>query len=344
MRYFSYRSKMRLRSLTVTITVVVLCVIALAVGIFLYLQRFIVYTPTGAYLDMNRTQPTGETPLNPDFVVETPPPDADIVVETPVETPENAVARRKLSGVYVSGAMLADPAGLETALATTGKQLDVMVDVKSVFGNFFYSSGLPNAEPSSAVDPTRVDQFLQTLSQRSDIYLIARVPAFRDSAFALRNQDCGLPLQSGALWMDDQSCYWLDPANDRVVAYLESIALELAALGFDEVAFSDFYFPTSANIAYKGDSAAAVAEAARRLSFNLSGSGLSVSFFSGNASVAPYASHIFVESTDGAEVDPLVTALTGKLEDVASGLVFLTDSHDTRFAEYGILTPAIGAD
>lgn len=345
MRYFSYRNKMRLRSLTVTIVSVALAILALAVGIFLYLQRFIVYTPTGAYLDMNQPEPPTENPLNPNFIVEEPQPDADIVLETHADETQPAAADgRKLSGIYLSGTMLSDTATLDRALAETGSLLDVMVDVKSVYGNFYYSSGLPGAESSSAVNPIQVGQLIADLAQRSDVYLIAKVPAFRDSAFALNNQACGLPLQNGALWMDAQSCYWLDPANDAVIAYLESIARELKNLGFDEVAFSDFYFPDSSNIAYSGNGSTAVTEAARRLSANLADSDLAVSFFAGNAGVAPYAAHVFVESTDGAQVQPLADTLTGKLENVATGLVFLTDSHDTRFADYGILVPATATE
>lgn len=336
MRLFSYRNKLRLRSVLLTLLIVLAVLAVLAIGIFIYLQRYIVYTPTGARLDFSthvKASPKADSaaPPNPEFVIESSASGASETAKAP--------AAAKLSGFFVTSDMLADTAAVEKALAPTGSTMSVLLDVKSGFGNFFYPSALSGVSTSDSLDVNAVGELIRTLAARSDVYLIARVPAFRDSNFALANQDCGLPLSSGALWMDSDSCYWLDPASDKVSSYLESIATELQGLGFDEVVFSDFCFPDSGNIAYRGDKTAAVSEAARRLSANLADSGIAVSFAPADAALTPYAKRLYQEADDGGGVQALVSGLS--LTDPASQLAFLTASHDTRFNDYGVLRPAI---
>jgi len=336
-RVFSYRNKMRLRSLLITLLIVLAVLAVVAIGVFVYLQRYVVYTPQGARLDFSpRASSAGKTsdasPLNPEFVIES---------ESESQSGETAAASAPLSGWYVTGDMLADTSAVSDALAPTGSRISVLMDVKSGFGNFYYPSAVSGVQTSTAVDTTAVSSLIAELSGRTDLYRIARVSAFRDSNFALANQDCGLPLSSGALWMDSDGCYWLDPANDKVISYLESIAAELKDLGFDEVVFSDFSFPEGAGIVYSGDKTAVLAEAARRLSANLKDSGLAVSFSPADAALAPYAARLYEAAADGSGVQALVSGLKSSLTDPASQLVFLTDSRDTRFNSYGVLRPAV---
>ena len=67
-----------------------------------------------------------------------------------------------------------------------------MLDVKSKFGNFYYTTGLSGASQSDTIERA-MDALLADLI-RQDCYLIARLPAFRDSAFC-RSQS---GLRSGA--------------------------------------------------------------------------------------------------------------------------------------------------
>lgn len=338
MRIFSYRNKLRLRSFLMTLLVALAVLAAFAVGIFLYLQRYIVYTPDGAHLDFgSRAESTGKTaqdmPLNPEFVIES--------SASSAPASGTAPASAQLSGYYVTAAMLDDVQAVSDALASSDGTVSILMDVKSTYGNFFYNSSIPGASVSGSLDTDAVGALISSLAGRNDVYLVARVPAFSDSNFALANQSCGLPLSSGALWMDADGNYWLDPASDAVISYLESVATELQTLGFDEVAFDDFYFPDSANISYDADRESVVTEAARRLAANLSGSRIAVSFDSTNAALAPYARHFYVEADDGGAVQEITDGFSGALTDPASSLVFLTDSRDTRFETYGLLRPAL---
>ena len=120
-----------------------------------------------------------------------------------------------------------------------------MIDVKSVFGNYYYRSKLSGAQIATSADIDAVEALIRELTARTDLTVIARVPAFSEPNYAFAHQDQALALYSGALWMDEKRCYWLDPSDASVQSFLASIALELQDLGFDEVLFDQFYFPSS---------------------------------------------------------------------------------------------------
>lgn len=345
MRYFSYRNKMRLRSLLVGLLIALVILIAVGIGVIVYLQRYIVYTPEGARLDFS-TRPgadtSSEVPSNPNFVVETPDPlpESGLVVDKPVqEQTESGLST--LSGFYVTVEMLQDPDAVLQAIGDIELPIAVLVDVKSIFGNYYYTSSIAGAESSTLVETARVDALFQNLAGREGLHLIAKFPAFRDSAYALGNQDCGLPLSSGALWMDEESCYWLDPASTKVLSHLESIILELQSLGFDEVVLDDFTFPDSANIIYDGDRSSVILEAAKRLSANLAEEEICLSLCCTDPTLAPYAERFYILDCDGSEVQGIAEALETVYNPLSPHLVFCTDSRDTRFSKYGLLRPAI---
>lgn len=352
MRFVSYRNRQRIRTLLIALGIALAVLLVAAVCLVIYLQRYIVYTRDGARLDFGSrpgasdSDTTGEAVLqNPEFQIEEDSTLPDVTVEVDTEPEgESPTGMARVSGVYVTAEMLADPDALTAALDALEGQTAVMLDLKSIYGNYYYHTSIPDAELSSAVDADAVDQLIANLAARNDRYLIARIPAFRDSAYALANQDCGLPLESGALWMDSESCYWLDPAKDLTVSHLESIVLELQTLGFDEVVFTDFYFPDSTNIAYEGDRSAVVLDAAKRLSENLAGESITLSLATTDPALAAYAQRVYLSGTSGSEVQSLTSSFASVYDTLAEHVVFVTDSRDTRFADYGLLQPALQTD
>lgn len=337
MRYISYRSKLRLRGALTGALIAVLVLAALGIGAFLYLARYIVYTPEGARLDFSAGQDAA-SPLGATFQVERPDPipGAGLVADTGPKEPQTIT---RITGYYADSDMLTDPEGLRAALRGIATPAAVLLDVRSIYGNFYYPSALDGAQTSTLINATAVEALIRELAANPSLYLIAWLPALRDPAYALAHQSCGLSLPSGALWMDSEGCYWLDPDNDQVVGYLEQTARELQGLGFDEVVFDDFHIPDGAAIYYKGDAANAVTEAARRLQANLDG--IAVSFSTQNAALAHYAAHIFFKENDGAQVSALAAPFAGALEPLSDHLVFLTSSRDTRFEAYCVLRPAL---
>jgi len=339
-RIFSYRNKRKAKQFLLILAVAAAILAAFCVLRFIYLQRFLVFENGSVKLDyqQNLMKEPQETPLWDDSSIEIITEEAVVLEKDFSEEP-----LQQLSGLYMTTEMLLDMEAVSAALAELEEEPKaVMLDLKSIYGNFYYSSGVRGAQTSSA-DIGAIDAMIEELAGRTDLYLIARIASLSDYNFALANQSCGLPLRSGALWMDTEGCYWLDPMKEPVQAYLVSIAQELAAMGFDEVVFDDFRIPDSQNIIYNSELSRedAAAEAAASLREQLTADGIRVSFNSSNAGVAASSDRIFLVTDSGSEVAGLVEGLQESLNDPASQVVFLTASRDTRFDGYGILRPLI---
>lgn len=343
MRFFSYQNKRRIK------TILLGCVILAAVYLlfclcrFIYLQRYLVYTGTEVVLDYEQdidSQVAQEIPVWQEAPVE-------IITEDPVAQVSAQADQplQPISGTYITTQMLLDMEQVSHALAALQEYPEtIMLELKSIYGNFYYSSSTPGAVTSSA-DIAAVDELIRQLSSRNGLYLIARISSLSDTNFALANQSCGLPLRSGALWMSDRGCYWLDPMDETVQDYLVAIASELSRMGFHEVVFDDFRIPDSKNIIYSGDvpreeAAAAAAEAIRE---KLAGVPIRVSFNSADPNVAAHTDRVYLVTEDGSSVSGLVSGVSENIEDPAAQIVFLTPSRDTRFDDYSILRPLIEA-
>lgn len=342
MRIFSYRNKRRAKKALLILAVILAAALLFCLIRFVYLQRFLVYTPTGVQLDY--TQDLQSIPVDQDdmnleaFPVEIHTATEGVAVSAAGEEP-----LAQLSGFFVTTAMFQNVEAVRTALAQQESCEALMLDMKSIYGNFYYASSVPGAIQAS-VEIASIDALVKELAAQDGLYLIARIPSFSDSNFALANQRCGLPLSSGALWMDDNGCYWLDPLDSEVQSYLVSIAEELSSMGFDEVVFGGFRIPDSANIVYDAGELTreeAAAEAAQDLRDALSACPIRVSFGSDNAQIAQVSDRIYFEDAEGAAVAGLVEPFQEGMENPAAQIVFLTASRDTRFDGYSILRPLI---
>ncbi len=249
MRIFSYRNKRAFKRTLLIAGGAALLLLALCISRFVYLQRYITYTDDGAKLNYDQhIEPSGTQPaeLDPEQYP------FEIIVDTGSDDPAEADAQKQFSGYYITTNMLAkDVQAVRDALDSLDGLTTVMIDVKSVFGYYYYSSEQPGAETADA-DIAAVDKLISDLTKRSGLTVIAHVPAFSDPLFAFDHQSDSLAMYSGALWMDDRRCYWMNPNSSAVQGFLSSIAIELSDLGFDEVVFDDFYFPDSEAIAWNG--------------------------------------------------------------------------------------------
>lgn len=341
MRIFSYRNKRTLRRAGRIALGVVLGVLALFICRVIYLERYVTYTADGAKLDyeqkLSRTDVDPET-LDPEqFPFET------ILDESESSDDANA-ATAQFQGVYITTTMMATDldAVLEAVDALDEETTAVMIDAKSIFGFYYYSTELAGAETADA-DIEAVDKLISRLTAKEGLTVIARVPAFCDPEYALKHQDDALPLYTGALWTDENNCYWLNPYKNDVQGYLVSIAIELSRRGFDEVLFDGFYFPSDDRIAWKSDITRedAVLDAALNISDNLYGYDIGVSFGSESEAIAKYATRMYVTTEDPTRVSELRETLGETLSDLPAQLVFLTASRDTRFEECSVLRPLI---
>ncbi len=330
----SYRRKLFLKKLLRALLILAGVAAAVSIVLLIYFEPYVTYDREGAHLDLSgnaqtqvdATQPAARPVIN----------DAQVVIEDPTPDADNIV---DLSGYYITTAMLREPDRVLEALQALDDSCAVMLELKSIYGNFYYSTAIDGAATAD-VDVARVDEIISYLRSRG-FYMIAEIPAFCDSAFALDNQSSGLPLSSGALWMDENACYWLDPASQTVLSYLTQIARELSSLGFREIAFSEFRFPSSQNIAYSSEKTAAqlIQDAASQLTTFFTGSNLTISFVTDDTAfpASVCTGRLYIPDVDGTKVEKYVQAYSSASS--LAELVFLANSRDARFEEQATLRP-----
>ena len=341
MRIFTYRNKRAVRKTARILGCILLALALLVIGRVLYVQRYVTYTPDGVRLDYDQhLDYTGQEQLEPD-PVDYP---FETVLDAVAETDGEAEKQTRLDGYSISTTMLVN--GVEQvrqALKEVEGYNAVVIDVKSIYGNFYYSTELTGAPKADALDITDVDKLISELTARQDLIVIARVPAFSDRRYALEHQSEGLPIWNGALWEGDDVCYWLNPYSNNVQGYLTSIAIELSQRGFDGVLFDDFYFPDSDRIMWNADisRSEAVLDAAANITDSLYGYGIEVLFGSAPTGAAAYADRVCVTTDAAEDVNSIVEELSPSLTDPAAQIVFLTSSRDTRFAACGVIRPLI---
>jgi hypothetical protein len=334
---------MRAKRIGLVVLVLVIALTIACVSYVVYLGRYMVYTADGAHLelpsDSSEDAAERETVSVPDTFV-TGEAESRPTTSSPAASGIDQTTQLP-SGYYADLTALQQvstvQAALEDLLPANGsadEPFTVMLDLKSEFGNFYYSTGI-NSPSFASVDIGAVDDLIAWLDAREDVYLIARLPALRDNAYALSNTGEALALSSGALWQDSGGCYWLDPASDAVRARLISICADLAEKGFDEVVFENFSFPDSDTIVYDEDRQQAIADCAEWL---VAEAVLPVSFTGDDALTC--GAHVCLEMPDGSSVSDALSAVS-ELQADPERVLFLTTSRDTRFSSYCQLRPVL---
>ena len=333
----TYRTRRRLRRIGIVSASAVLVIAVLLTCWFAWLDRYIVYSREGARLEfVDDYRITGGVEALPPErpKVEIHYNEGDNIVNTSTDLSQ-------ITGFYATTSMLLDSVeDVTAAIENLPSGSAVMLDLKSIYGNFYYSTKLPGAPVTDQLDVSAVDRLISKLAS-SDTYLIARVPAFRDRNFGLNNTGYGLSSTSGKgyLWVDDSNCYWLDPTSTGAISYLISIATELRELGFDEVVFDEFRFPDTQNILFDGSRSDAIAAAAEALVTSASTERFAVSFCSDNEGfVLPAGrSRLFLTDVSAAKVQAVADGITFPIKEAQ--LVFLTETNDTRFDICSVLRP-----
>lgn len=164
----------------------------------------------------------------------------------------------KVRGIYVTG----NAAGteLKNELIETAETTEInamVIDVKNDEGRITYSMDSAIAKEIGAITNTVSDMesLIKTLKEKN-IYLIARVVAFKDPFLANHRKDLALLNKDGSYYKDNKGEYWVNPYQEEVWDYLIEVATQAAAIGFEEIQFDYIRFPTGGTIAqvdYKED-------------------------------------------------------------------------------------------
>lgn len=337
----SYRTRRNLRRTGKFLMITSIVAAVLWILWMIWVARFMFYDRNaGAQLDFN----LGPVPQGNPAIKPTDGPPVDIFYDnaTP-EGPTQETIKSSISGYYIQLEELKDTDALIQTLNTLAPGTAVMLDVKSPKGYFYYTSGLEEASDSTNVDVAQINAFLNYL-QGSDLYLIARLPAFRDWRYGLNHVPSGLAEKGkgGALWMDDSGCYWLDPTDEKALNYLVRITKELQSMGFDEVVYYDFRFPHTEKIVFDGDKAQAITDAAITLATACATEQLCVSFEVEDATFSLPQGNCRIYLRDVAAEDAESTAQQVVTDDPSLHVLFITtasDAADTRFEKYSVLRP-----
>lgn len=331
-----YRTRLRLQRIGAVALLVLLLLILAWFCWVLWLERYVIYTDDGAVIDFTKSSERLSG-------VEAKPPVSDHTVDIYFNEGENAIETQaeltQMIGYYVTvDDLLGDFAAVREQIIALPSGTPVMLEVKSRYGYFYYPSQIEGVQFSSSVNVEEVKNLVSEMKMRG-LYLIARVPAFRDYLYGLNNTSSGLPVKGGYLWMDEEGYYWLKPKDAGTVGFLTSIILELKEMGFNEVVLSDFRFPASDRIVYNGDKEADIVSAAETIASSCASTYFAVSFIVDSPAfpLPEGRTRMYLENISAQNVGYTASQVT--LEDPAIRMVFIATTNDTRYNEYSVLRP-----
>lgn len=330
----SYRTRQFYRRLLLMVLSVVLAALTVLLCWVLWLRRYILYTPDGARLDFSLSQqwPQGVTGQE---TIPLQRPDIYFAQDEEDPTPEPEDTR--FAGFYVTvDELLEDLDGTLEKILNLPENTPIMVDVKGHWGYFYYPTSA-GCGTSNSFDMQVMDAFFKAVNE-AGLYTIARLPAFRDYAFAADNISSGLKVQAGYLWVDPDRVYWLDPLDDAVLTYLIQVTKELESMGFDEVAFHYFCFPDTNQVVYESDRDVAISKAAQTLVTTCANDNFTVSFITDDSTFPLPDGNCRLYLTDVAAYD-VQDVLSLMQKDVVQRVVFFTSSNDTRYQQCGVIRP-----
>ncbi len=180
----------------------------------------------------------------------TPAPTLPPITEEVVEVMDTRVPV-KVKGIYVTSS-IAGSDMLEDLISMVDKtEINTMViDIKDDHGKITYKMESALAKEIGATTNTiRNIEDLITKLKDKNIYLIARIVAFKDPYLADKRKDLAIRNKDGSLYLDNNGEGWVNPYNRKVWKYLVEVASQAAAIGFDEIQFDYIRFSTGNGIA-----------------------------------------------------------------------------------------------
>ena len=333
-----YRTRRRLKALGIAAASLVMVFVIGWLGWVVYLERYIIYTRDGVVLNLDL-----DLDQYDEGVVATPP-DANETVPIFYNEGSNAQEMNaeltQLWGYYISfDALAKDINACRDQLALLPAGTPVMIELKSGYGKFHYSTSVPGAELSDSVNIAEVDSLIQDLRSRN-LYLIAKVSAFRDRAYGLKNVPQGIyHVNKKGLWPDNNNCYWLNPTNPTVLSYISSIVQELKEMDFDEVLLADFSVPVSDKVYFKEDRTEALKNAANTIIESCGSEYFTVSFgvTSSTFPLPEGRTRMYLSGVEAQNVGAVIAQ--SKIDNPEIHIVFLVDTNDTRYDAYGVMRP-----
>jgi hypothetical protein len=199
------------------------------------------------------TQPIITQPIKPTAVPTIQPTPTTAAITPTVGPADNKIDTRipvKVKGIYVT-APAAGSARIDDLIALVDNtEINAMIiDIKDDHGKISYAMDGTRASEIGAVTNIISDMpALISKLKAKNIYLIARIVAFKDPYLAEQKQELAIRNKDGSIYRDNNGEGWVNPYNRQVWDYLVEIAAQAAAIGFNEVQFDYIRFSTGQGI------------------------------------------------------------------------------------------------
>lgn len=176
------------------------------------------------------------------------------VIPEPEEPEEILAAIERLpvkaKGIYVTSAKAnSDDFARLVNIADTTEINAMVIDIKGDTGKITYHMDSPLAREIDATTNQISDMegLVKSLKEK-DIYLIARIVAFKDPYLAEQKHEWAIKNKDGSLYRDNNGECWVNPYKHEVWDYLIEVSTKAAEIGFDEVQFDYIRFSTGKGI------------------------------------------------------------------------------------------------
>lgn len=167
-----------------------------------------------------------------------------------VETVQMGKSEIKVKGIYVTGPVAGSEKMAQLVELVDSTRLNAMViDIKNDSGEITYKMDYDVAQ---AIGATKnyikdISALLSELKEKN-IYLIARIVAFKDPILAEKIPAYSLKNRDGSIFKDKKGLAWVNPYSRGVWDYILKVANHAADLGFDEIQFDYIRFSTDAGM------------------------------------------------------------------------------------------------
>lgn len=166
---------------------------------------------------------------------------------------------RKVRGIYVS-AYVAGTTDMMDEIIRQAEETEintVVIDVKDDEGRITFAMDTPTVTEIGASKRyiRDIEGLIKKLKEK-DIYVIARVVAFRDPYLADAKPEWSIKNADGTIYRDNKGLAWVNPYKREVWDYLVEIGKAAGEVGFDEIQFDYIRFSTERgmnNVVFEAD-------------------------------------------------------------------------------------------
>ena len=244
--------------------VVLLVLVLLAACAFLFAQRYVIYSSDGsmryewpwlrreadpAGMPAEPSSTGSETPEEVPIIIEQPSPSSQTLAPQPPAPQEPAVQEPEVPRIRELPVSVLQGSAEKTLQELEGSPINTLaVRVKNVRGELLYPSKISGAVEAQAVSGGSIARSAIEELTGSDYKTVARISALHDSIYSFAHMSDAAIQQiqyRGYIWYAPDSSFYLAPEKELARQYIADIAKECAELGFDELLFDEFGYPST---------------------------------------------------------------------------------------------------